>query len=71
MEHLDQKYGAGSETKIQLNGYARDREALEVAREREEIARARDRYAEAVREKRTDDAKDTIRNTGRRANGIG
>lgn len=56
-QHLDQKYGAGSETKIQLNGYARDREALEVAREREEIARARDRYAEAVREKRTDDAK--------------
>lgn len=56
-EHLDRKYGAGSETKIQLNGYARDREALEVAREREEIAKTRDRYAEAVREKRADDAK--------------
>ena len=56
-KHLDQKYGTGSETKIQLNGYARDREALEIAREREEIAKARDRYAEAVREKRTDDAK--------------
>ena len=56
-KHLDQKYGTGSETKIQLNGYARDREALEIARKREEIAKARDRYAEAVREKRTDDAK--------------
>lgn len=56
-QHLDQKYGAGSETKIQLNGYARDREALEVAREREEIARTRDKYEEAVRENRADDAK--------------
>ena len=48
IQHLDRKYGTGSDVKIQLNGYARERESLEIARQKEEILRAKERYAGAT-----------------------
>lgn len=50
IQHLDHKYGTGSDVKIQLNGYAKERESLEIAKQKEEILKAREQCAHATAE---------------------